>query len=450
MFDVVIIGAGPAGLSAAYSLVKNKHKLKIVLFEAGSIRDNKSICSLPIESQCRRCENCETITGFGGCFLPFHASKLSFPPSGKRLAKIMGENEYRRICEVIWALYCELIKKPDLPYPKLAENIYLLERLILSSQNKLLLMKYPIHVSNELEHSLFIDEINKRLVKSGVKIFFNNFVDVERDIDIKKKTLTLFNEDIIKFKNIFIATGRRGFNKTQNFFGINGIMKENENINFGVRYMVPSKYLDTISSLHPDFKVKLQTPEAELETFCFSNSHNGGRVDFLKYDEFLNLDGHISIDTDGDIKNNMAYGNFAVLYKNLKKNITYKEIISRINKIGTHNFRRVPIEYSLFVSRNSELSRYFNEVEYNNIIKFSMEIFKIIADFNKLDMDYLLNKIYVYGPEIENIWGEVKMLDNSFRVAENIFVIGDCTGLAQGIVSSMAMGYKAGEMYVSI
>ena len=443
---ILIIGAGPAGLTAAYSLVKNKPELKVALFEAGSIRD-KNKCSLPLEPQCRKCENCETITGFGGCFLPFHASKLSFPPSGKRLTKILGNDEYQRICEIIWSLYCRLIKMPNLSYPKLTDDIYLLEHSVSSCQSKLVLIKYPIHVSNELEHLLFIDEINKVLVEYGVKVFYNQFIDIERNIDLKNKTLILCNKDIIGFKNVFIATGRRGFNQTQKFFNINRITRKKENINFGVRYMVPSKYLNIISYLHPDFKLNLQTPEAKFETFCFSNSYNGGRVDFLRYNEFLNIDGHICISTEGDKKNNMIYGNFAVLYENRKKYTTYKEIVSRIDKMGINNFERVPIEYSIFASNTSKVSRFFNEFEFKSIIKFSIEVFNIIADLNKIDVDYLLNKIYVYGPEIENIWGEVKMIDDSFRIADNVFAIGDCTGLAQGIVSSMAMGYKAGEMY---
>jgi len=444
MLDVVIIGAGPAGLFAAYSLIKNNPKLKIALFEAGSFR-NKSVCSLPKESQCGKCENCETITGLGGCFLPFHASKLSFPPSGKRLAKTIGDEEYHRICEIIWSLYCQLIKSSNLAYPKLAENINFLESSLLFS-SELKLIKYPVHISNEEEHSLFINEIYKTLL-GHIKIFSNKFIDIVHDIDMKNKTLKICSGNIIKFKNLFIATGRRGFNQTQQFFDINDISKNRENINLGIRYMVPSKYLNIISELHPDFKLNLQTPEAKFETFCFSNSYNGGRVDFLRYNEFINIDGHICINTKGDEKNNLIYGNFAVLYENRKRNTTYEEIISRFNKMTIDNFKRVPIKYCLFSTNESEISQFFTEFEFNGIIKFSMEVFNIIAALNKIDIEFLLDKVYVYGPEIENIWAEVKFMDDSFRVAENVFAIGDCTGLAQGVISSMVMGYRAGEMY---
>ena len=445
LFDVVIIGAGPAGLSAAYSLVKNNSALKIALFEAGTIRD-KSICSVSKESQCKKCVNCETITGIGGCFVPFHASKLSFPPSGRRLAKAIGDNEYYKTCETIWSLYCQLIKTSNLPYPGLAENINLLENSILSFKNDLFFIKYPIHISSEEEHLLFINEIYKILLKC-VKIFPDKFIDIIHDVDLKNKTLRINNEKIIEFKDIFIATGRHGFNQTQQFFNINKIYKNEENVNFGIRYMVPSKYLNIISKLHPDFKLNLQTSEAKFETFCFSNSHNGGQVDFLRYNEFLNIDGHICISTEGNIKNNLIYGNFAVLYENRKKNITYREIVLRINKMFTNNSMRVQNKYTLFVKNKTELSRFFTEYEFDGIIKFSMDVFRIIADMNKIGIDYLLDKVYVYGPEVENIWGEVKFLDDSFRIAENVYAIGDCTGLAQGVISSMVMGYRAGEKY---
>jgi uncharacterized FAD-dependent dehydrogenase len=445
MFDVVIIGAGPAGLGAAYSLIKNSPQLKVALFEAGSIRDRKR-CILPAALACKKCENCETISGFGGCFLPFHASKLSFPPSGKRLAKIMGDDEYRRICKTLWSLYCKLIKSPGLPYPTLKKNIDLLERSVLSVQSDLTLIKYPVHVSTEKEHSLFINEMRSVLEKH-IKVFGNQFVDLERDIDMKNKILTLHNGDILEFKDIFLATGRRGFNQTQQFFTTNKISKKEENVNIGVRYMLPSKYLNIISESHPDFKLNLKTQEAELETFCLSNSFKGGCIDFLKYDEFLNLDGHISVNTKGDVINNLLYGNFAILYKNRKTNTAYREIVSRIDKMGSCNFKRVPIEYHLFAENKSEASSFFTESELKNIISFSTDVFKIIAGLNGIEMDSLLREIYVYAPEIENIWGEVALMDDSFRVADNVFAIGDCTGLAQGVVSSMAMGYKAGEMY---
>jgi hypothetical protein len=101
-----------------------------------------------------------------------------------------------------------------------------------------------------------------------------------------------------------------------------------------------------------------------------------------------------------------------------------------------------------FISFNNQslLSHFFSKEEYKSIIVFSMKVFEIIAEINKVKVKDIIEKTFVYGPEVENIWGEVET-DSSFKVANNIYAVGDCTGLAQGIVSSMAMGYKAGEEY---
>jgi uncharacterized FAD-dependent dehydrogenase len=323
----------------------------------------------------------------------------------------------------------------------------LLEKSIVKYREDLSLIKYPVYISTEKEHALFINGIYKILTDFGIQIFVNHPVDIIHDIDMKNRILSMTDTNKIEFNDIIIATGRNGYNQTQAFFDINGVSRKEENINFGVRYMVPSKYLNAISKLHPDFKVKFETLNETLETFCFSNGSNGGHVDFLRYNDFLNLDGHIAVGSMGDRRNDIIYGNFAVLYKNKERNSTYKEIAGRINKINIPKSYRDSIKYSTFASGHSKLSSFFSGEEFKSIINFSEDIFVVMADINKVKADDLRNNIYVYGPEVENIWPEIKIRDTSFRIANNIIAIGDCTGLAQGAVSSMAMGYKAGEMY---
>src|SRR5574344_1929306 len=55
MYDVVIIGAGPAGLFTAYELITNDPKLKIALIEEGK-DTNSRIC--PMNKLGKPCQNC--------------------------------------------------------------------------------------------------------------------------------------------------------------------------------------------------------------------------------------------------------------------------------------------------------------------------------------------------------------------------------------------------------
>ena len=66
-YDVIIIGAGPGGIFAAYELMQKKADLKVAVFEAGHPL-NKRHC--PIDGEkvkgCIGCKSCSIMSGFGG------------------------------------------------------------------------------------------------------------------------------------------------------------------------------------------------------------------------------------------------------------------------------------------------------------------------------------------------------------------------------------------------
>ena len=66
-YDVIIIGAGPGGIFAAYELMQHKPELKVAVFEAGHTL-NKRRC--PIDGEkiktCIGCKSCSIMSGFGG------------------------------------------------------------------------------------------------------------------------------------------------------------------------------------------------------------------------------------------------------------------------------------------------------------------------------------------------------------------------------------------------
>ena len=66
MYDVVIIGAGPAGLFSAYELIKNNKNLKILLLDKGKFA-NKRMCPIAInKKECINCKPCQILSGYGG------------------------------------------------------------------------------------------------------------------------------------------------------------------------------------------------------------------------------------------------------------------------------------------------------------------------------------------------------------------------------------------------
>ena len=64
-YDVIIIGAGPGGIFAAYELVKDAPQLKIAVLEAGNPLEKRKcpIDGVKVKS-CINCKTCAIMNGF--------------------------------------------------------------------------------------------------------------------------------------------------------------------------------------------------------------------------------------------------------------------------------------------------------------------------------------------------------------------------------------------------
>ena len=66
-YDVIIIGAGPGGIFAAYELMKKAPELKVAVLESGNPLEKRKC---PIDGKkvksCISCKTCAIMSGFGG------------------------------------------------------------------------------------------------------------------------------------------------------------------------------------------------------------------------------------------------------------------------------------------------------------------------------------------------------------------------------------------------
>ena len=101
MYDVIVVGAGPAGLFSSLYLARNS-KLKVLLVDEGKFT-RKRVC--PMNSKgipCANCNPCNILSGYGGAGT-FSDGKLNFIPKlGKTdLFKYMDKSDaYKLIDEV--------------------------------------------------------------------------------------------------------------------------------------------------------------------------------------------------------------------------------------------------------------------------------------------------------------------------------------------------------------
>ncbi len=104
-YDVIIIGAGPAGIFAALELVKNS-SLKILLIEKGSDIQNRACPMIESEVPCVQCSLCGILCGWGGAGA-YSDGKLTLTSAfGGRLRDYLSEESVEALIAYVDSIYC--------------------------------------------------------------------------------------------------------------------------------------------------------------------------------------------------------------------------------------------------------------------------------------------------------------------------------------------------------
>ena len=66
MYDVIIVGAGPAGLFSAYELITKNKDLKVMILDKGRFAKNRVCPMNKNKGECVNCKPCAILSGYGG------------------------------------------------------------------------------------------------------------------------------------------------------------------------------------------------------------------------------------------------------------------------------------------------------------------------------------------------------------------------------------------------
>ena len=453
--DVVIVGAGPAGLFCAYELITHNPNLKIILLDKGSSVKNR-VCPMNAKKiPCQNCNPCAILSGYGGAGT-FSDGKLNFIPKlGKSdLTKYMLESDAEKLIDDTEKIFTHFGMDAEV-YPSNMKEAEEIKKQVAIAGARLLLIKQKHLGSDHLPG--YIQGICDFLSEKNVVLKDKcDVLDIQTNDD-KSHTITYKKgkkEETINAKYVVVAPGRTGAKWIQELADKYKIPYLSQSIEIGVRVEVRKEILESITDViyDPTIFIKTKTYGDEIRTFC---TNPGGFVAKENYYGYICVNGHAL----KDIKSNNS--NFAFISKvNLTQPVTntrlYGESIARIaNVLGDgkpiiqslkdlksgrrsewHRINKGFIEPTLKDCVAGDLALVMPHRIISNIIEGLETLDKIIPGVNNDDT-------LLYGPEIKFFSNEIET-DNNFRLKkDNIYFIGDGAGKAGNIVTAAATGLVA-------
>jgi len=451
MYDVVIVGAGPAGLFAAYELSKNKN-LKVLLMDSGKFAKDRFCPMNKSKKECINCNPCNIMSGYGGAGT-FSDGKLNFVPKlGKSdLFKYMSEEEAYNLIDDTEKIFNEFGMDSDV-YPSNLDEANKIKKKVALEGARLMLIKQKHLGSDKLP--TYIQNFTDYLSENNIELLDNsNVIDinsVSKDLHeityIKNK-----KENSIKTKKVIVAPGRTGAKWVQELADKYKIPYVSQSIEIGVRVEVRKEIMEDICSIiyDPTIFIKTETYQDEIRTFC---TNPGGFVAKENYYGYICVNGHAL----KEIKSNNS--NFAFISKvNLTEPVTntrqYGESIARIaNVLGDgkpiiqtlkdlkrgrrSNWHRIDkgfITPTLKDCVAGDLALVLPHRIITNILEGLEKLDKIIPGVSN-------DETLLYGPEIKFFSNEI-VTDNKFKLENyDIYFVGDGAGKAGNIVTAAATG----------
>ena len=440
-YDVIIVGAGPAGLFAAYKLAGNG---KVLILEKGKDIE-KRVCKNYEYKYCLECKPCNITSGVGGAGL-FSDGKLNFDYRiGSNLEEIISKEDVMRMTEETEKVFSRYgIHADELDLEKCKE----LETKAYKSGVRFLPIRQA-HVGSDK-----LPEIIKKLrddVKArGVEIKCN-----EEFVDLNNKKEVITDKGRYGYGNLLLALGRDGARKLEQLCKEKKIDYGYQAVDMGFRIEVPALIMQELCTIVHDPKIYVPVGDENVRTFCVCPE---GFVVREQHEDYCLVNGHSRKDKKSQ-NTNFAF----LLSKRLKPIKNTNAFARKIAEVITHSGDGKPILQSLGDFRLRRRSTWERLERLKDYIQPTLKdvtpgsiglalgyeiVVPLIAALEKLDgfiPSIAGDPTLVYSFETKLNGLRIKTNDKLETSEKSIYVAGDVSGISRGITASAASGLLAAE-----
>ena len=443
-YDVIIIGAGPGGIFAAYELMQQKPSLKVAVFDAGHAL-SKRRC--PIDGDkiktCIGCKTCSIMSGFGGAGA-FSDGKYNITNDfGGTLYEYIGKNQALDLMRYVDEI--------NLKYGGEGTKLYSTA----GSRFKALCIQHDLHLLDASVRHLGTD-INYVVLENLYK-YLNERVDFFFDTPVHTIKVIDGGYEVVcenaayECKKCVVSVGRSGSKWMEQVCRELKIPTNSNRVDIGVRVELPASVFAHLTDELYESKIVYRTEKYgdKVRTFCMNPK---GAVVNENTNGIITVNGHSYEDPAMQTENT----NFALLVAKhfsdpFEDSNGYGESIARLsNMLGG----------GVIVQRFGDLIRgrrsNANRIEEAFITPtlqatpgdLSLVLPKRILD-GIIEMIYALDKVapgtanedtLLYGVEVKFYNMEVEVNEKLESRYEGLYIIGDGSGITHSLSHASASG----------
>ncbi|MDK2821495.1 MAG: uncharacterized protein PWP31_1460 [Clostridia bacterium] len=450
-YDVVIVGAGPAGIFTALELVTKKSGLKALILEKGHDIKRRHCPSKETGSNCLHCKSCSVVSGWGGAGA-FSDGKLTLSPEvGGWLSEYVTEQKVEELISYIDDIYLRFGGPEKVYGGPDDERIADIQRQAVLADLKLI--PAPIRHLGTGRTQEILQAMEDFLVENGVEVRTDTPVEEILVKDNVVKGVVTCDGEEINAKYVVIAPGREGSdwlrkvaNKLQLKLAVNPV-------DIGVRVELPAPVMEHLTKViyESKFIFYSKTFDDRVRTFCMNPY---GEVVQENNEGLITVNGHSYADKTEKKTNNT---NFALLVSKtftepFKEPIAYGRYVARLaNLLGEgvivqrlgdllagrrtteERLKRGLVEPTLKKATPGDLSLVFPHRHLTAIIE-------MLAAMDKIAPGVYSRHTLLYGVEVKFYSSRLNLNSNLETNIQGLYAAGDGAGVTRGLAQASAAG----------